>query len=192
MSNKKALLVIISSPAGGGKDSVIRGLLKILPNSIRLITATSRAKRPRDNEGTDYFFISKQDFEEKIKQGYFLEYNNCAGNYYGISNNFLSELQEKYDIILTNIDVNGKKHFDELKIPHLSIFLLPDNMETLRERARRRGGMTEQMIEDRIRLGYEEIERAIDYDYKVVNRDGKISETIDNVAKIIQDHLKKA
>jgi guanylate kinase len=192
MSNKQALLVIISSPAGGGKDSVIRGLLKILPNSTRLVTTTSRAKRPRDNEGIDYFFISKQDFEEKIKREYFLEYNNCAGNYYGIPKEYFYNLQNKFDVVLTDIDVNGKKHFDDLKIPHISIFLVPDSMDILRERARRRGGMTEEMIEARIRLGYEEIEHAKDYDYKLVNHDGKMNETIDNVAKIIQDRLKKA
>ncbi|MBU0546219.1 guanylate kinase [Patescibacteria group bacterium] len=187
--NKQALLVIISSPAGGGKDSAIRRLLKILPNSAKLVTTTSRAKRPRDIEGGDHFFISKEEFEKQLQQGQFLEYNITDNKYYGICKNYFKKLQDNNDIILAPIDVDGKKHFDDLRIPHLSIFLLPNNMDTLRERARRRGGMTEEMIENRIRLGYEEIERAKDYDYKLVNHDGKLDETVDNIAKIIKERL---
>ena len=183
------LIVIISSPGGGGKDSVIRGLLKIFKKSVKLITITSRAKRPREKEGIDQFFISAEDFEKKLNTDYFVEYNKCAGNYYGTPKKLLTELQNNYEIVFTNIDVNGKKHFDELGIPHLSIFLLPENTEQLRERAVRRGGMTPEMIEERVNLGLEEIANSKTYDYRIVNREGEIDETILKIAEIIKKHL---
>ncbi len=69
----KGLLIIISSPTGGGKDTVIARLLKIFPNSTRLVTTTSRLPRPNDIDGVNYNFISSEEFEKKIKEGYFLE-----------------------------------------------------------------------------------------------------------------------
>ena len=78
------LLVVISSPSGGGKDSVINELLKQIPNSVRLVTTTSRDLRPGNKDGVDYFFISKEDFENKIKNDEMVEHNNYVGNYYGI------------------------------------------------------------------------------------------------------------
>ena len=186
---RQGLIVIISSPGGGGKDSVIRGLIKIFKKSTKLITVTSRAKRPREKEGVDQFFISAEEFEKKLKAGYFVEYNKCAGNYYGTPKKLLAELKNDYEIVFTNIDVNGKRHFDELGIPHLSIFLLPENPEQLRERATRRGGMTSEMIEERVKLGLEEIDKSKTYDYRIVNHEGEIDKTILKIAKIIKKHL---
>ncbi len=189
--SKQGLAVIISSPAGGGKDAVIKRLLNIFPRSAKIITATSRRPRPREKNGLNYFFFSRAEFEEKIKQGYFLEYNDCAGNYYGIPRCHLDELTRAHDIVFTNIDVNGKRHFDELGIPHLSIFLLPENMDILRQRARRRQGMTAAMIEDRIRLAQEETAQSAGYDCRLVNYDGRLDETVAQAADAISRALKK-
>jgi len=189
--NKKhmGLLIIISSPAGGGKDAVIKKLLDIFPNSTRIVTTTSRPPRPNDKEGVNYFFVSQKDFEKKISEGYFLEYNNCAGFYYGTPKKYLKNLLAKYKIIFTNIDVNGKRHFDKLGLANFSIFLLPENMEILRERAKRRGGMNKEQIEKRLRIGQEEINHSQDYDYRLVNRDGKLDETVAKIADRIKKRL---
>lgn len=186
---KKGLLIIISSPTGGGKDAVIARLLKIFPNSTRLVTTTSRAPRPTDTEGVTYHFVSRPDFENKIKEGYFLEYNNCAGNYYGTPKKYLDDLLEKYDLIFSNIDVNGKHSMDKLEVKNLSFFLLPESMEILKHRAEKRGGMTDKMIQDRIKLAAVEIEQSKDYDYRITNYEGKLQETTDNIASLIKNHL---
>ncbi len=184
------LLIIISSPTGGGKDAVIAKLLKVFPNSIRLVTTTSRNPRPSDKEGVTYNFISPTEFEDKIKQGYFLEYNNCAGNYYGTPKKYLEDLLQNYDLVFSNLDVNGKHSMDKLNVKNLSFFLLPENLEILKQRAEKRGGMTEQMIQDRIKLAAEEIDQSGDYDYQITNYEGKLQETTDNIASHIQNHLK--
>jgi guanylate kinase len=186
---KKGLLVIISSPTGGGKDAIIKDLVKVFPNSTRLVTTTSRSPRPTDKEGETYYFISREDFETKIKEGYFLEYNDCVGNYYGTPKQYFKDTLAKYDIVFSNIDVNGKRSLDDLDVPNLSFFILPESLNSLKQRAEKRGGMTEEMIRDRIILAKEEIAKSKDYDYKVINFDGKLDETVEKIAEIIQQTL---
>lgn len=182
----KGKLIIISSPSGGGKDAVINALLKIFPNSARLVTTTSRPPRPGNKEGVDYFFTSKNDFELKIKQDDFWEHNIYSGNYYGIEKARLVEALEKHDFVFTQIEVNGKHNLDRKKIEHIAIYLLPENIEVLRERIRRRGGLNEAQIEERLAIAKREIEESADYDYRVVNAQGKLDETVQKVAGIIR------
>ncbi len=178
-------LVIISSPSGGGKDSVINALLKIMPNSARLITTTSREPRPGNQNGVDYYFISQAEFENKIKNDEMLEYNNYAGNYYGIEKKNLVSALEKNDWVFTQIEVNGKQHLDEQNIPNISIFLLPENLEILVERIRRRGGVTEDKIQERLKIAQNEMDKSVIYDYQVVNVDGKFAETVAKIREIL-------
>ena len=185
-----SLFVVISSPTGGGKDTLISELLKIIPNSGRLVTTTSRVPRPTDKPGIAYNFISHEDFEQKIKEGYFLEYNNFAGNYYGTPKIHLAENLTKYDCVLSNLDVNGKHSLDKMNVPHLSIFLLPENLEILRKRAEARGGITKEMIDQRLEIAGQEIAQSKDYDYQIVNHEGKLDETVAKVREIIQNALK--
>jgi len=184
MTNK-GLLIIISAPSGNGKDAVIEALLKIVPSSTRLITTTSRPPRPGNIEGVDYYFISKEDFENKIKNEEFLEYNFYADNYYGTEKNILENNIKKNKVVFLNIDVNGKHNLDKAKVKNLSIFLLPDSLEILKNRIRQRGGISEELIEERIKTAKYEIENSLDYDYRIVNENGKLDETIDKLAKII-------
>jgi len=184
------LLIIISSPTGGGKDAVIARLTKMFTNSVRLVTTTSRAPRPTDEEGVTYNFINKDEFERKIKEGYFLEYNNMVGNYYGTPKKYLEDLLAKYDLVFSNLDVNGKHSLDKLGIKNLSVFLLPESLEILKQRAEKRGGMTKQMIADRIKVAETEIKEARNYDYRIMNYEGKLQQTTDDIAEIIKKHLR--
>lgn len=189
MTENNGLLIIISSPTGGGKDAVIARLLKIFSNSTRLVTTTSRAPRPTDKEGVTYHFVSPKDFADKIKEGYFLEYNNCVGNYYGTPKKYLEDLLKTNDLVFSNLDVNGKHSMDKLDVKNLSFFLLPESLEVLKQRAEKRGGMTETMIQDRIKLAAEEIAQSRDFDYQITNYEGKLQQTTDNIATLIKNHL---
>ena len=184
MTNK-GLLIIISAPSGNGKDTVIEALLKIILGSTRFITTTSRPPRPGNQEGVDYYFISKEEFENKIKNNEFLEYNFYAGNYYGTEKNILENNIKKNKVVFLNIDVNGKHNLDKVKVKNLSIFLLPDSLEILKNRIRQRGGVSEEIIEERMKTAKYEMENSLDYDYRIVNEDGKLDETVDKLAKII-------
>lgn len=189
MSDTTGLFVIISSPTGGGKDATIEELIKIFPNSAKLVTTTSRPPRPTDQEGITYNFISREDFEKKINENYFLEYNNYASNYYGTPKKYLADMLEKHSVVFSNIDVNGKRSMDKLGIKHLSIFLLPESIAILEQRVEKRGGLTKEMIAERIKVVAQEIEASKDYDYKLTNYEGKLEETVEGVAEIVRKHL---
>lgn len=183
------LLVVISSPSGGGKDSVINALLKRFADSVRFVTTTSRAPRPGNVEGVDYHFISADEFRNKIENGEFIEYNFYAENYYGTERQRLDQTLAEHKLVLTQIEVNGKRNLDKARIPHLAIFLLPESLDELGNRIRRRGGLTETAITERLRIANAEIQASADYDYKIVNAQGKLEETIDKIAEIISLYL---
>lgn len=180
-----SLLVVISSPSGGGKDAVINSLVKIIPHSARFVTTTTRSPRPGNVDGRDYFFISKSEFEQKIAKSELLEHNFYAGNYYGTEKKHLEESLKKNDVVFTQIEVNGKHNLDRLGIPHLSIFLVPESLEILRSRIEKRGGITPEIIAERLKIAEREIAESADYDHRIVNVDGKLEETIEKIAKII-------
>lgn len=189
MSANQGLLLIISSPSGGGKDSVIRELLKIFPNSARFITTTSRPPRPGNTNGVDYYFINQKQFAKQIKNGDFLEYNIYAGQYYGTEKEKLEKMLSQHDIVFTQIEVNGKHNLDKQDIENVSIFLLPENLEILKKRIQRRGGLTPEIITERLKTAEKEILDSADYDYRLVNKDGKMSETVNEIATIIRSIL---
>lgn len=183
------LLVIISSPSGGGKDVVINTLLKHLPDAVRLITTTSRPPRPGNKEGVDYFFTDRATFEARIKNNEFLEHNEYAGNLYGTPKQYLADLLAGHKVVLTQIEVNGKHIFDKLGVPHLAIFMLPDSLDNLRKRIEKRGGITPEVIDQRLEIAKHEIAASTDYDYRVVNVEGQLAETIAKIEGIITQEL---
>ncbi|MFA7654251.1 MAG: guanylate kinase [Candidatus Magasanikbacteria bacterium] len=189
MPTSSGLLVVISSPSGGGKDAVINALLNIFPGSTRLVTTTSRPPRPGQKNGVDYHFVSQKKFEEKIKNNELVEYNIYAENYYGTESQYLKNDLAHNNLVLTQIEVNGKHNLDKSAIPHLSIFLLPESLDILKKRITKRGGITPAIIEKRMQIAKNEIAKSRDYDYQIVNKEGKLNETIDRVAQIIQARL---
>jgi guanylate kinase len=183
------LLVIISSPSGGGKDAVINALLKMFPNSARFVTTTSRPPRPGNQEGVDYHFITPEEFVSKIEKGNFIEYNFYAGHYYGTEKSRLDEALQKYQVVLTQIEVNGKHNMDKAGIPHLAIFLLPESLEVLKNRIVQRGGVSPANLQERLNIAEKEIAASGDYDYRIVNAEGKLEETIEKISAIIKEKL---
>jgi len=188
---KQGLLVIISSPSGGGKDSVITALLRKITNSTRLITTTSKERRPDNIDGVNYYFITEDEFKDKIRNNEFIEYNIYSNNYYGTQKKHLQETLDNNDVVFTQLEVNGKHNLDKLKVPHLSIFLLPDNLDILRKRIEKRGGLTAEQIDDRIEIAKQEIANSYDYDYKITNEEGKLDNTINTITEVVQNELKK-
>lgn len=181
-------LILFSAPGGVGKDSVIRGLLTTLPDCVRNITTTSRPMREGEVDGRDYYFLNTEQFKEKIERGDFIEYNFFTDNYYGIERKRLNELLSKHRLVITQADINGKQALDREGIPHLAIFLLPDNLDVLRSRLEKRGSMTPERINERLRIAEIEMQAAPSYDVQMVNREGKLDETILELAKIIAEH----
>jgi guanylate kinase len=183
------LFVIISSPSGGGKDTVIRALLSKIPRSAKLVTTTTRSPRPEDKEGATYYFVSKIEFENKIKNNELMEYATYADNYYGVEKSELQNKLQNFDLVFSNVDVQGRRNYTTSGIKNLSIFLLPDNLEDLKKRILSRGDVAPNDLELRLKTAQTEIKSASEYDFQVVNKTGHLDETIEKVANIIAKYL---
>ena len=190
--NHRGILVLISSPSGGGKNSVIRKLIDHIDDAVQFVTTTTRDRREGEINGTDYHFISRNVYEKKIEAGDFVEYNDYAGNLYGTEKEKLEASLEEHAILFSQADVNGKHSLDKLDIPHLSIFLMPESMDVLRERIINRGGVSEEKMHERLQIAEEELETSKDYDFRVVNKEGALDETVEKIVGIIEEYRKKS
>jgi len=167
----KGRLVIISGPSGSGKDTILKEALKALPEIKFSISSITRPMREGEVEGEKYNFISKEKFEEMIKNDMLLEYNNYIGNYYGTPKAPVEKVINEGGEIILEIDVNGQKNVKEKVDSALSIFIMPPSVEVLRARLTGRGTDSAEFIEKRMKAALYEMECAKNYDYIVVNDD---------------------
>jgi guanylate kinase len=160
---------IISAPSGSGKSTLVNELRSQVVGLKFSVSYTTRAPRGSEQNGREYFFISRADFESMIRQDDFLEYADVYGNYYGTARRFLREAQNEGTDLLLDIDVQGAAQIKS-KIPDApSIFVLPPNRQTLEWRLRNRGSDSEQVICRRLVTARREIENYDKYDYILVN-----------------------
>lgn len=182
---KTGQIIVISSPSGGGKGSVIAGLLKNDNKSRWLsVSATSRSPRPGEVEGVNYFYITKEEFQKRIDENYFLEYTNYAGNYYGTPKEYIKEkLNQGIDVIL-EIEIEGASNIKKLIPEALFIFIMPPSLKELAKRLKNRGTETNEKIMERFHTAYKEINEVTKYNYVVVN--DELDKAIDKVEAIIK------
>jgi guanylate kinase len=168
MSNS---IILISGPAGVGKTTICDRLINdFSPHLIRLVTATSRPPRTNEVDGVDYIFLSRDEFEKRIHQKDFAEYELIHGNYYGTLKNLLFNTCSDQDLLI-NIDVNGaqsiQKIFSEsagMRTQMLSIFIRPKSIQELKSRLLFRGSDSNEEIKKRIVTAKHEIEQACMFD----------------------------
>ena len=182
---KTGQIIVISSPSGGGKGSIIAGLLQNNPKDRWLsISTTSREIRDNDIPGETYNFVSKEEFEQKIVEGYFLEYTNYVGNYYGTPKEFIKEkLDAGIDVIL-EIEIEGASNIKKLIPEALFIFIMPPSIKILVDRLKRRKTDSYEKMLERFHTAYKEINEVTKYNYVVVNDD--LDEAIAKVEAIIK------
>lgn len=166
----KGLIFILSSPSGGGKSSLCRELLKTDSNLRLSISATTRAPRPGETEGVDYYFKTTHQFQQLIIQDYFLEYAENYNNFYGTPLEYILKLIDSGKDVLFDIDWKGARQI-KAKMPDrvASVFIMPPSLKVLKERLQVRGQDAETVINNRMKLAEEEILHANEYDYIVVN-----------------------
>lgn len=182
------LLIAVSGPSGVGKGTIVKTLLKRRGDVAESVSCTTRAPREGEKHGREYFFLTKEEFEKRIREDDFLEYDEHFGNFYGTPKSFVREALKTRSVIL-EIDVvgalNAKKAFPECVL----VMIVPPSVEELKRRLLGRGSETEKEVETRLsRLEYE-LSQKDKYDYVIVNDDlesaiGALSDILDgNVAK---------
>jgi guanylate kinase len=182
---------IISAPSGSGKSTLVDGVREIVPGLKFSISYTTRAHRGKEQNGREYFFVSRAEFEEMIRKDEFLEYASVFGNYYGTARRFLREAKEEEKDLLLDIDVQGAAQIKH-KIPEaVSIFVLPPNRQELEKRLRTRSLDAEDVIHRRLVTASREIENYEKYDYILVN--DRLDESIDALKSILlAERLKRS
>ena len=186
----KGNLIIISSPSGGGKGTLIKEVLKIVPNIGYSVSFTTREMRVGEENGVDYFFVSRAEFKSLIIQGEFLEYAEVHGNFYGTSmNQVRNKIDSGQDVIL-EIDVQGADIARRLMPEAVNIFILPPSFEVLRNRLKGRATEKLKDLDLRLRNSFAEVRRVKEFYYVVINDD--VSEaTADLQTIILAERLKR-
>ncbi|MEE0808592.1 MAG: guanylate kinase [Acutalibacteraceae bacterium] len=184
MSKKTGRLFIVSGPSGSGKDTVLKEIFKRCPEIEFSISSITRPMREGEVEGEKYNFISREKFEDMLKNDQLLEHNVFVGNYYGTPKAPVDKaIIEGKDMII-EVDVNGAFQIKK-KLPNaISIFIMPPSLETLRARLTGRGTEKAEVIEKRLGEALSEISRAAEYDYIVVNN--VLEEAVNDAVAIIK------
>ncbi|HKV33942.1 MAG TPA: guanylate kinase [Pyrinomonadaceae bacterium] len=165
----RGTLFVVSSPSGGGKGTIIREVLDVVPNLSYSVSFTTRAPRPGEHNGREYFFISPEVFHEMVASGEFLEWACVHGNYYGTAKQqVVEETAAGVDIVL-EVDVQGAASVRQLLLDSVSIFILPPSYEVLKERLIARGTDSPEELEVRLRNAPEELRQYSAFDYVIIN-----------------------
>jgi guanylate kinase len=182
-------LVILTAPSGAGKTTIARALSERLPILCVSVSATTRAPRPGEIEGRDYYFLSCEEFERNIAAGAFLEYEMVyAGKYYGTLHRELERIWQRQQCPLRVVDVVGatalKKQFGKRA---LSIFIRPPSLQELEKRLEQRGTETAVTLSERVKKAEKELAFASRFDHTVVN--DSLPHALDQIVSLIQDFL---
>ncbi|WP_418185157.1 guanylate kinase [Aliarcobacter vitoriensis] len=189
----KGAILIISGPSGCGKSTLLREIYKNIPNYFFSISTTTREKREDVEEnGVDYFFVTKEEFEKDIENGNFLEWANVHDNYYGTKLQPIVQALNEGKLVIFDIDVQGHKILRE-KLNSLitSVFITTPTLKILEQRLVSRDTDSLEMIEKRLRNAKVEIESFTDYDYLIVNENiHKATQEILSIASIARTKSK--
>ncbi|MDD6201782.1 MAG: guanylate kinase [Lachnospiraceae bacterium] len=181
----KGVLTVVSGFSGAGKGTLMNLLLKTYENYALSISMTTRAPRPGEENGREYFFITKEEFEEHIAKDELIEYAQYVGNYYGTPKAYVEEkLNEGKDVIL-EIEIQGALKIKEKFPEALLLFVTPPNAAELQKRLKGRGTETDEVILQRLHRAAEESEGIEQYDYLVVNDD--LNECVQQMHTIIRN-----
>ena len=169
--NNEQYLVVVSGPSGSGKDTVVSRLMAQHPEIEISVSATTRDKRPGEQEGVNYYYLTVPAFEQKIADGEILEYTQYCGNYYGTPKSEVDRRIEQGITVVLVIEVEGAGNIRRLYPEATTIFVAPPSLEELEHRLRGRGTESEEAIQGRLARAREELALADQYTATVVNRE---------------------
>lgn len=169
--SKKGLLIVVSGPSGSGKGTVLSKLFSLREGMFYSVSATTRAPRPGEKNGQQYFFLTHEQFEQKIKDGGMLEHASYCGNYYGTPRSAVEERCAKGQDVVLEIEVQGAMQVKKTCPDCVTVFIAPPSGAELERRLRGRGTESDEVIKKRLETAAGEVGLADKYDYIVVNDD---------------------
>ncbi len=183
MLNNK--IFIISGPSGVGKNSVVNGVKKLIPELEETISCTTREPRPREKNNVDYYFLTKDEFKDKVAADEFLEHFEVHGMYYGTLKSEIKRITVNNKIPITVIDVQGALHVKKNEPNAVLIFIKPDSWKVLEKRLNTRKTNPAE-LKIRIKNAQQELVQAKFYDYQLTNYTNKLKKTVQKMANIVK------
>lgn len=182
------LLVVVSGPSGVGKDTLLERLAQLNHDLQFQFVVTATTRRPRDGErnGVNHHFVDREEFERMIAAGELLEYANVYGNYYGVPRSQVRSALARGKHVLLRVDVQGAERLRSVAPDAVFVFVLPPSLETLEERLKARGKDSPDSIKTRLAAARAEIAQSDRFDYRIVNGDGALDETVEKLIDIIK------
>lgn len=161
---------MVSAPSGSGKGTILREVSLNQADMIMPVSATTRGPRPGEVDGVDYYFLSKNEFLEKVEAGEMLEYDEHFSNYYGTLKKEVENSLKNHEIVVLEVEVNGAKAISQV-FDCVKVFIVPPSFEVLKSRILSRGTESSQSLKERLDRACFEINSALNYDYVIVNDD---------------------
>lgn len=182
-------MIVVSAPAGCGKDTILEQALGKNENLFYSVSATTRAIRPNETDGVSYHFKTREAFEQMIAEGGLLEYTEYCGNYYGTPKKAVEEMLAAGKDVILKIEVEGAMNIKRIFPDCAMIFILPPSFEELSRRLHKRGTEDEETIRKRIETARRELTYAENYDYLIVN--GELSAAVEDFLAVVSAEKKK-
>lgn len=182
-------LFVISGPSGVGKDAVIERLRERLPDAFFAVTATTRNRRPGEIDGVHYFFLSEQDFRDRLAEGEFLESATVYGNLYGVLKGPVRSALARGQDVFVKVDVQGAAEIRRLLPEAISIFLAPESAGTLLQRLKHRKTDDPTELMNRFSTATRELSAAAEFDYVIFNRQDQLALALDEIAAVVRAEL---
>jgi guanylate kinase len=164
-------LIIVSGPSGAGKSALVVNALRSLPRLKFSVSYTTRAPRGTEQNGVEYFFVDRAEFQSLIQSGDLLEWAEVHGNYYGTSRAFVDNYVKQGEDVILDIDIQGARIIRQKRTDAIGIFVLPPSFQMLRERLKKRSLDDTVVIEQRLKIARKEIGHYREYDYLIINED---------------------
>ncbi|MDE7445753.1 MAG: guanylate kinase [Lachnospiraceae bacterium] len=180
----KGILIVVSGFSGAGKGTLMKQLVHSYDNYALSVSMTTRNPRPGEEEGKEYFFVSREEFEEKIAQDGLIEYASYCDNYYGTPREYVERQLEKGKDVILEIEIQGALKIKKKFPTALLMFVMPPDAAELKKRLEGRGTESQEVIEKRLKRASEEAEGIEQYDYIVIN--DKLEECVEEMHSLVQ------
>jgi len=177
--SERGKLIVVSGPSGSGKGTILSEVLKS-PDYVYSVSATTRPPRKGEIDGKHYFFLARDEFEQRIAGGGFVEYAEYNGNYYGTPTEFVEHNLDEGKNVILEIEVQGAMQIKKTVPDALFVFMTPESREELEDRLRARGTEEEEVIQRRLSIADREIPSALLYDYVIFNRRGEQPKAVED------------